>query len=82
MSAAMDTPLPEIIVGWRRQQGLNQTEAAARIGVAQPVLSRIEGGSRIPDRDTARLFVDAGVFTAEEYGRALIAAVVGEKDAA
>ncbi len=32
----------------RRQLGLNQTELAARLGMTQPMVSRIERGERQP----------------------------------
>jgi transcriptional regulator with XRE-family HTH domain len=63
--------LPDLVRKWRSANCLSQAAAAERLGVSQPTLSRIEGGG-IPDRENARRFVDAGVFTAEQLGRAIV----------
>lgn len=74
----MTIHLPELVRNWRTERGLTQAAAADRIGISQPSFSRIESGGNIPDRDSARAFVAAGVFTAEQFGVALVAPAASE----
>lgn len=78
----MNELLTQIVSTWRAAAELTQSEAAARIGTSQAVFSRVESGTRFPDRSTARMFIDAGVFTAEQYGRAMVANVLRSDQAA
>jgi transcriptional regulator with XRE-family HTH domain len=70
--------LPEIVRNWRTEKGLTQAAAADLVGISQPSFSRIESGASIPDRESARAFVAAGVFTAEQLGRAIVAPATSE----
>lgn len=63
--------LPDLIRNWRSSNRLTQVAAAEQLGMTQPTLSRIEAGA-MPDRENARRFVEAGVFTAEQLGRAMV----------
>ncbi len=72
MSMHMSISITDVVIAWRKRMGLTQSEAAALIGVSQPVFNRIEGGTRFPDKETARIFVGAGVFTPEQLGWAII----------
>jgi transcriptional regulator with XRE-family HTH domain len=58
---------------WREAAGLTQAAAAAQVGITQAAWSRVESGARFPDESTAAKLIAAGVFTAEEWGRAAIA---------
>ena len=78
----MSELLTDIVSSWRTAAELTQSEAAARIGTPQAASSRVESGTRFPDRSTARMFIDAGVFTAEQYGRAMVADVMRSDQAA
>ena len=64
-------PLPELIRSWRSENRLTQAAAAEMLGMTQPTLSRIEAGA-MPDRENARRFVELGVFSAEQLGRAMV----------
>lgn len=43
---------------WREEEGLTQTQAAARFGVNQSVYSRWESGKRRPTVESAALIID------------------------
>lgn len=48
--------LPSELEGFRRDQGLTQTELAAKLGISQPHLSRVLSGTVTPgDKLTFRL---------------------------
>ena len=51
----------------RRQLGLNQTELAARLGMTQPMVSRIERGEREPtNQQGAAILLLRELLTKEE----------------
>jgi transcriptional regulator with XRE-family HTH domain len=46
---------------WRTAQGLDTTEAAARLGISQASVSRIENGEQFPSPETmSKLFLSSG----------------------
>ena len=48
-----------MIVHARRRQGLSQRELAARSGIAQPAIARIESGKVVPRVDTLERLLKA-----------------------
>lgn len=64
--------LPDKVRSWRASEGLTQSQAAERIGLSQPVFSRIENGARFPNASTAAGFITTGVFARDEWEAALI----------
>lgn len=69
----------EVIADLRRRRGLGQAETAARLGIDQPAMSRIERGRRsVGARELyvlAELFgVDPGVILRRDPGPALLRA--------
>lgn len=73
----MMNDLPHLIRSWRTSLDLTQAAAAERIGITQPTLSRIEAGG-MPDRENSRRFVEAGVFTPEQLGRAMVSTTTAD----
>ncbi|WP_207793817.1 helix-turn-helix transcriptional regulator, partial [Polymorphobacter multimanifer] len=73
MLLCMSIQLSDLVRSWRKRLSLKQEDAAARLGITQSSLSRIETGQQFPDRETARLFVEAGALTAEQLGQAMVA---------
>lgn len=53
---------------WRAQEGFTMTQAAERLGLTQPTISRIEAGKQWPDKDTIKVIVDrtGGAVTAND----------------
>ncbi len=49
--------LGEILKGWREDRGLTLKEAASRMGVSLPTLSRIEHGEQMDGETLAKLLV-------------------------
>lgn len=49
----------------RRQAGLSQRDLAAKLGVPQPAIARIESGRVVPRVDTLMLMINACGFTLE-----------------
>jgi len=82
MLPVMNVDLPDIMRRWRVSANLTQGQAADLVGVSQATLSRLESGRQFPDRATARAFVEAGVFTAEQLGLAAVARPASDADAA
>lgn len=69
----MSHHIANLVRNWRATLGLKQEAAAATLGISQGNFSRVESGRQLPDRSTARKFVDAGVFTAADLGEAMVA---------
>ena len=56
----------------RRQLGLNQTELADRLGMTQPMVSRIERGEREPTNQQGAAILLLSELIKKETGRAKI----------
>lgn len=68
-SAVYDLVLGKIIATLREQRGWTQGELAARVGVTQSTLSRIERGQASPDPYTFRKFAEVFDLGVEEFNR-------------
>lgn len=54
---------------WRTQERLTMQQAADRLGISQPTISRLEGGKQRPDWDTLELLREktSGAVTPNDF---------------
>lgn len=59
--------IAESIIKARNEAGLTQAELAARTGLKQPNISRLEKGERNPDLDTLNKVAEALGYSLKEF---------------